>query len=250
MRFENKVVLITGAASGIGKAAAETFAKEGAKIVLSDYNTKLGEMTTAEIIKQGGQAIFVSADVSKYEDVKALVDKAVEEYGCIDIALNNAGIGGPLAPTSEVKPSDWDRVIAVNQTGVYYCMKEELRVMGEQRKGCIVNISSIAGVRGLPNQIAYVASKHAVAGMTKTAALEYARYGIRVNAVCPVFTHTPLVEQLLSMRSDLEEKLLKTIPLRRFGEVEDIVNAITWLSADASSFITGMIMKVDGGQTV
>lgn len=250
MRFENKVALITGAASGIGKAAAESFAHEGAKVVLSDRNVELGEATTAAIKAKGYTAIFVAADVSNYEDVKRLIDRTVEEFGRIDIAINNAGIGGALAPTSHVEQADWDKVIAVNQTGVFYCLKEELRVMGEQRSGSIVNIASIAGLRGLPNQIAYVASKHAVVGMTKTSALEYARHGIRVNAVCPVFTHTPLVEQLLSARSDMEEKLLKTIPLRRFGEVEDIVNAINWLSNDASNFVTGMIMNIDGGQSI
>ncbi len=250
MRFQNKVVLITGAASGIGKATAQAFAKEGAKIVLSDLQEELGEKVTAELIQQGHEAIFIKTDVSKHEDVKHLIDRTIEQYNTLDIAINNAGIGGALAITRDVDPADWDRVIAVNQTGVFYCMKEEFRIMQEQRKGCVVNISSVAGLRGLPNQLAYVASKHAVIGMTKTAALEYARHGVRVNVVCPVFTHTPLVEQLLETREDMEAKLLKTIPLRRFGEVEDIVNAIHWLCDDASSFITGMTMSIDGGQTL
>lgn len=248
MRFKNKVVLITGGASGIGKATAEFFAEEGALVCISDIQKEQGERLVAELNKNGGKTIFIQANVSKLEEVHQMIVKTIDHYGRLDIAINNAGVGGMLAPTSDVDPTDWDRVIAINQTGVFYCMKEELRIMKEQRSGCIVNISSIAGIRALPNQLAYVASKHAVVGMTKTVALEYARYGIRTNAVCPVFTHTPLVEQLLSMRADMEEKLLKTIPLRRFGEVEDIVNAISWLCDDSSSFVTGMIMPIDGGQ--
>ena len=250
MRFKNKIVLITGGASGIGKATAEFFAEEGANLVISDVQEDLGKQVVAKLNKEGDKAIFIHADISKLEEVKQMIVQTIDRFGRLDIAINNAGIGGSLMPTSEVNPSDWDRVIAVNQTGVFYCMKEELAIMREQRSGCIVNISSIAGIRGLPNQLAYVASKHAVVGMTKTVAMEYARYGIRTNAVCPVFTHTPLVEQLLSMRADMEEKLLKTIPLRRFGEVEDIVNGISWLCDDASSFITGMILPIDGGQTL
>ncbi len=250
MRFKNKVVLITGGASGIGKATAKFFAEEGAQIAISDVQEKLGIDVIAQLNKKGSKAIFIRTDISKLEEVKQMVAKTVDHFGRLDIAINNAGIGGPLAPTSDVNPNDWDRVIAVNQTGVFYCMKAELAIMKAQKSGCIVNISSIAGIRGLPNQLAYVASKHALVGMTKTVAMEYARYNIRTNAVCPVFTHTPLVEQLLAMRSDMEEKLLRTIPLRRFGEVEDIVNAISWLCDDASSFITGMIMPIDGGQTL
>lgn len=250
MRFKQKVVLITGGASGIGKATAEYFAKEGAKIVISDVQEELGNSVVANLNKNGDKAIFIRTDISKLDEVKQMITKTVDHFGRLDIAINNAGIGGDLMPTSEVEPSDWDRVIAVNQTGVFYCMKEELAVMKEQRSGCIVNISSIAGIRGLPYQLAYTASKHAVVGMTRTVAMEYARYGIRANAVCPVFTHTPLVEKLLSLKSDMEEKLLKTIPLRRFGEVEDIVNGISWLCDDASSFITGMILPIDGGQTL
>lgn len=250
MRFENKVVLITGGASGIGRATAEYFAKEGAKLIISDVQEELGNSVVANLNKNGDKAIFIRTDISKLDEVKQMITKTVDHFGRLDIAINNAGIGGSLMPTSEVVPSDWDRVIAVNQTGVFYCMKEELIVMKEQRSGCIVNISSIAGIRGLPYQLAYTASKHAVVGMTRTVAMEYARYGIRTNAVCPVFTHTPLVEKLLSLKSDMEEKLLKTIPLRRFGEVEDIVNGISWLCDDASSFITGMILPIDGGQTL
>ena len=178
-----------------------------------------------------------------------MVDETVSTFGRLDIALNNAGIGGTRVPTASYNLAEWDQVIAVNQTGVFYCLREELKVMSKQRSGCVVNVSSIAGMRALPMTIAYTASKHAVIGMTKTAALEYARFGIRVNAVCPVFTETPMVEALVGTQKDLADKLVKTIPMRRFGQVADIVNAIFWLCDDKSSFITGQSLAVDGGQT-
>jgi NAD(P)-dependent dehydrogenase (short-subunit alcohol dehydrogenase family) len=249
MRFQDKVVLITGSASGIGLAAAQAFAAEGAKLVLADRQAETGE-AVAERLRQAGHAvIFVPTDVSDYAAVQRLVAAAVSQFGRLDIAINNAGIGAPLAPTAEVALPDWDRVIAVNQTGVFYGLKEQLGVMARQGSGCVINIASIAGLRGLPLQLAYTASKHAVVGMTKAAAGEYARFGIRVNAVCPVFTHTPLVDQLFTAKEGIDEKFLRTIPLRRFGEVADIVNAITWLADDATSYVTGLALPIDGGQT-
>lgn len=250
MRFKQQVVLITGAASGIGKAAAEAFAREGAKLILSDRQQETGEAVAQSLREQGCDVIFCTTDVADYAAVEDMVQQGVAVFGRIDIAINNAGIGGSMSRTSATTLKDWDRVIAVNQSGVFYCMKTQLAVMEAQGSGCVVNISSIAGLRGLPNNLPYVASKHAVIGMTKTAALEYARLGIRVNAVCPVFTQTPLVDQLLATQEGMEEKLKRTIPLRRFGEVEDIVNAITWLCDPASSFVTGLCLPIDGGQTV
>lgn len=250
MKFKDKVVLITGAASGIGLEAAKTFAREGAKLVLTDLQEAEGKAAAEALREQGTEVAFVAGNVADYEHVKEAVATAVSTFGRLDIALNNAGIGGPMAPTGKMRLKDWDSVIAVNQTGVFYCMKEELEVMAQQGSGSIVNVASIAGMRGLPNQIAYTASKHAVIGMTKSAALEYARNGIRVNAICPVFTHTPLVDKLFASAEGLDQKLLRTIPLRRFGEVSDVVNAICWLVDDASSFITGLALPIDGGQTV
>lgn len=248
MSFKDKVVLITGAGSGIGRAAAIAFAAEGSKVVVSDVNEDGGRETVAAIKKAGGIGHFRKANVANYRAVVELVDETVSKFGRLDIALNNAGVGGSRVPVSNYELAEWDQVIAVNQTGVFYCMREELKVMAKQGAGCIVNTSSIAGLRALPMTIAYTASKHAVIGMTKTAALEYARYGIRVNAVCPVFTETPMVESLVAGQEALAEKLMKTIPLRRFGQVEDIVNAIFYLCDDKSSFITGQSLPVDGGQ--
>lgn len=249
MRFKDKVALITGAGSGIGRAAALAFAAAGAKVAVSDVNEDGGKATVAQIKQAGGTAFFRKCNVTSYRAVVELVDETVSTYGRLDIALNNAGIGGSRVPTSNYELAEWDQVIGVNQTGVFYCMREELKIMSKQGSGCIVNVSSIAGLRALPMTIAYTASKHAVIGMTKTAALEYARYGIRVNAVCPVFTETPMVEALVGEQKELADKLVKTIPMRRFGQVEDIVNAIFWLCDDKSSFVTGQSLAIDGGQT-
>ena len=249
MSFKDKSVLITGAGSGIGKATALAFAAAGAKVAVSDINEEGGRATVEEIKKGGGTAFFKRCNVANYRAVVELVHETVSQFGSLDIALNNAGIGGNRVPTSNYDISEWDQVISINQTGVFYCMREELKIMSKQGSGCIVNVSSIAGMRALPMTIAYTASKHAVIGMPKTAALEYARYGIRVNAVCPVFTETPMVEALVGEQKDLAEKLVKTIPMRRFGQVEDIVNAIFWLCDEKSSFVTGQSLAIDGGQT-
>ncbi|MEL6659016.1 MAG: SDR family NAD(P)-dependent oxidoreductase [Bacteroidota bacterium] len=250
MRFKDQVVFITGGASGIGKAAAFAFAQEGAHIAIADIQEELGKQVAAELNGQGTKATFVYCNVSDYGSVQAAVKHCHTHHGRLDIGLNNAGIGGPMATTRELELPDWDKVIAVNQSGVFYCMKEELTIMEQQGSGCIVNVSSIAGLRGLPRQMAYTASKHAVIGMTKATALEYARYGIRVNAVCPVFTNTPLADQLFAAAEGIDQKLLRTIPMRRFGEVDDIVNAILWLCDPASNFITGLALPIDGGQSV
>lgn len=254
MEFKDKVVLITGAASGIGKTTAEHYAKLGAKVILSDYNEEKGLETTKSIKEQGGTAHFIKANVAVYAEVENLMKESVETYGQIDIAVNNAGIGGKYpGKTHQHTLEDWDRVVAVNQTGVFYCMKLELEQMMKQNEGngsgCIVNISSMAGLKGLPNQLAYVASKHAVIGMTKTAALEYARKNIRVNVVCPVFTTTPLFQKMLDWKEGMDQLLLRSIPVNRFGTTDEIANAILWLSSDQSEFITGLSLPVDGGMS-
>jgi NAD(P)-dependent dehydrogenase (short-subunit alcohol dehydrogenase family) len=248
MRFKQQVVLITGAASGIGKATAEAFAREGAKLILSDRQAEAGQNVARNLRAKGNEVSFVTTNVADPEAVAQLIQSGLADFGRIDIAINNAGIGSPMNPTHTTSLKDWDRVIAVNQSGVFYCMKHQLAAMERQGSGSIVNVSSIAGLRGLPRQLPYVASKHAVIGMTKTAALEYARFGIRINAVCPVFTRTPLVDQLFATEEGMAEKLLRSIPLRRFGEVEDVVNAISWLCDPASSFVTGLCLPLDGGQ--
>lgn len=247
--FTGKVIIVTGAASGIGKTTAQLFVEKGAKVVVSDIDSKKGKDTVNEITQNGGEAIFVPADVSDNEQVVHLITYTVQTFGQLDIAINNAGIGGPFMPTGKYQTEHWDKVIAINQTGVFYCMRAELEQMQKQKSGVIINVSSIAGLRAMPNASAYVASKHAVIGMTKTAAVEYARYNIRVNAVCPVFTHSPLFHQMFDIDPRLEEKLLKGIPLRRYGEPKDIANSILWLCADHSSFVTGLSLPVDGGMT-
>jgi NAD(P)-dependent dehydrogenase (short-subunit alcohol dehydrogenase family) len=248
MDFKNKTVVITGAGSGIGRSTAILFAMQGANVVVSDINEK-GGIETVELIKnKNGSAIFIKCNVAKYDEVENLMNKTVEHFGSIDVAVNNAGIGGKsLQKTAEHPFDDWDRVIAVNQTGVFYCMKLEIQQMLKQGYGNIINIASIAGLRGLPNNLSYVASKHAVVGMTKTAALEYARKNIRVNAVCPVFTHSALFQQLLDSKEGLDQKLKMGIPMSRFGQPEEIGEAILWLTSDKSKFITGHALPVDGG---
>ena len=249
MRFDDKIVLITGAGSGIGKQAALTYFDKGAKVVVSDINEINGQSVCTEILEKGGDAIFIKADISDYEEVKSLFQEAINYFGQLDIAVNNAGMGSEITKTPRVKHQDWDRVIAVNQTGTFYCMQEELAIMEKQGFGNIVNIASMAGLKGLPRQIAYTASKHAVVGMTKAAALEYTRLPIRINAVCPVFTKSPMLDDLLSMQDGMDKKLMQTIPLRRFGKTEEIVDAILWLSSNQASFVTGLALPVDGGQS-
>ncbi|MEZ4956384.1 MAG: glucose 1-dehydrogenase [Saprospiraceae bacterium] len=248
MDFKNKTVVISGAGSGIGRSTAILFAMQGANVVVSDISEK-GGIETVELIKnKNGSAIFIKCNVAKFAEVENLMNKTVEHFGAIDIAVNNAGIGGKsLQKTAEHPFDDWDEVIAVNQTGVFYCMKLEIQQMLKQGHGNIINIASIAGLRGLPNNLSYVASKHAVVGMTKTAALEYARKNIRVNAVCPVFTHSALFQQLLDSKEGLDQKLKMGIPMSRFGQPEEIGEAILWLTSDKSKFITGHALPVDGG---
>jgi len=249
MSFKGKTALITGSGSGIGRATALLFAEKGADIMVSDINEKGGLETVRLVEERGRKAAFQKADVSSLTDVKSLVDKTVEIFGSVNIAVNNAGIGGDFKITHDYPVENWEKVIAINQTGVFYCMQEELKQMVKQGGGAVVNISSIAGLRAQPYTSAYTASKHAVVGLTKTAACEYARYNIRVNAVCPVFTMTPMVEDMLTIDPTFEKKLLRNIPLRRYGQPSDIANAIVWLCADESGFITGHSMPVDGGMT-
>ena len=250
MRFKDQVVFITGAASGIGRQAALLFGAEGAKLALSDWNMTGLEETKSLLEETGLTANTYQLDVSDYPKVKEVLGQVQSDFGSIDVGLNNTGVGARANhKTADHTLEDWDRVVAINQSGVFYCMKEQLAVMQHQGSGAIVNISSIAGMRALPRQIAYVASKHAVIGMTKTAALEYARHGIRVNAVCPVFTNSPMLESMFSAKEELRAKLVHTIPVGRYGETTDIVHAIMWLCDPQSSFITGLSLPVDGGQT-
>ena len=245
-RVKDKVALITGAGSGIGRATALLFASEGARVVIADYNVDGGERTMRAIKETGGDAIFLAADVSNPNEVEALVDKTVEAYGRLDCAFNNAGIEGQFSPTPECTIENWQRVIAINLSGVFYCMKYEIPQMLKTGGGTIVNTSSIAGLAGIANTSAYTAAKHGVAGLTKAAALEFASKGIRVNAVCPGFIRTPMVERVMDRGSFDEKAVIQTHPINRLGRPEEIAEAVLWLSSDASSFVTGLPMPVDG----
>ncbi|MEM7128806.1 MAG: glucose 1-dehydrogenase [Chloroflexota bacterium] len=245
--FPDKVVLITGGGSGIGRATALAFAQAGAKIVFSDQNVDGGAETVAQVESVGGQALFVQGDVTVPDDVKALVATTVEQHGRIDIALNNAGISGPRVRMHEYDDQHFHDVIEVNVKGVWYCMKAEIEQMLEQGHGVIVNLASVAGLVGSANLSAYAASKHAVVGLTKTAALEYVRKGIRINAVCPGFTSTPMVTDNEHMQESFAEKIIKGVPARRLGKPEEIAAAILYLCSEEAAFVVGHTMVLDGG---
>jgi NAD(P)-dependent dehydrogenase (short-subunit alcohol dehydrogenase family) len=242
-----KVALVTGGASGIGRATALAFAREGAKLVIADINEEGGQQTVHMITENGGEAIFVQVDVPNATAVEAMINKTMETYGRLDCAHNNAGIaGGGRVLTAEYAEETWHQVIAVNLTGVWLCMKYEIPQMLSQGSGAIVNTASVAGLIGGRGLAAYVASKHGVVGLTKTAALEYATQGIRVNCVCPGVIHTPMTARGLS-DPELRTRIIASEPIGRVGTPEEIAEAVVWLCSDAASFVTGHTMTVDGG---
>ena len=246
-QLDGKVALVMGGASGIGRATALTFAREGARLVIADMNEEGGQQTVHMLTEQGGEAIFVRTDVSKAVEVQALISIAVETYGRLDCAHNNAGISGGLrARTAEYPEDRWHQVIAVNLTGVWLCMKYELAQMLHQGGGAIVNTASAAGLVGTRGTSAYVASKHGVVGLTKTAALEYAQQGIRVNCVCPGWIQTPMTARGLS-DPERRARIIASAPTGRVGTPEEVAEAVVWLCSDAASFVTGHAMSVDGG---
>ncbi len=245
--LEGKAALVTGASSGIGRATALVFAREGAKVVVADVVVAGGEETVRLIKTVGGEAIFIKADVSKAAEVEAMVNTAVAAYGRLDCAHNNAGIEGAMSTTADYTEEDWDRVISINLKGVWLCMKSEIAQMLKQGGGAVVNTASGAGLVGLANMSAYVASKHGVVGLTKTAALEYAKAGIRVNAVCPGVIQTPMVARVTGRQPQLAEALVAAEPVGRVGQPEEIAEAVVWLCSEAASFVTGHAMAVDGG---
>ena len=246
-QFEGKVALVTGAGSGIGRASAMAFAQAGAKVVVADIVVAGGEETVQMIQQAGGEAIFVEADVSQASAVEAMVNKAVATYGRLDYAHNNAGIEGAMSSTVDCTEETWDRTIAINLKGVWLCMKYEIPQMLKQGGGAIVNTASIAGLVGSPGLPAYVASKHGVNGLTKAAALEYAKEGIRVNAVCPGAIRTPMIARVVEENPEMGQIIESMHPIGRAGEPEEVAQTVVWLCSDAASFVTGLPMAVDGG---
>jgi NAD(P)-dependent dehydrogenase (short-subunit alcohol dehydrogenase family) len=248
MSLENKVVIITGAGSGIGAASAKLFASKKAKVIVSDINELNANMISSEIKAAGGEAEAILCNVTQFNQVESLIKQAIAKYGQIDVFVNNAGIGNKhFYKTAEHTVEDWDQVIAVNQTGVFYGMKLALQVMQKQGHGNIINVASLAGVKASGKNLAYSASKFAVVGMTKSAALEYASKNIRINAVCPGYTDSALLDRIKNEQPVMAEKLFRMIPMRRTGEANEIAQAITWLASEQSTFITGQTITLDGG---
>jgi NAD(P)-dependent dehydrogenase (short-subunit alcohol dehydrogenase family) len=241
-QLEGKVALVTGAASGIGRASALALAQAGASVVVADVDAEGGEESVALVERAGGTALFCRTDVSQADDVEGLVAMAAERFGRLDIAHNNAGILGKPALTAEYPEEEFDRLLAINLKGVWLCMRYEIPKMLEQGGGAIVNTASSAGLVAMPALPAYVASKHGVAGLTKAAALDYAKSGIRVNAVCPGFIDTPLVQRAGATQAGAD----KYVPTGRIGRPEEVAEAVLWLCSDAASYVTGALLSVDG----
>ena len=247
--FKDKVALVTGGSFGIGRATAVAFAKKCARVVIADWIEDKEEVTLKQIKDSGGEALFVQCDVSKAADVKALVDKTIAVFGRLDYAFNNAGIEGATAPTHECTEENWDKTIGINLKGVWLCMKNEIPQMIKQGSGAIVNCASIAGLSGFVGLPAYTVSKHGIIGLTKTAALENAKAGIRINAVCPGVIHTAMVDRVTGKDKEVEKAYIAMEPVGRMGTAEEVAEAVIWLCSDAASFVTGHAMPVDGGFT-
>lgn len=247
MLLKDKVAVVSGAGSGIGRAIAEAYAKEGAKVVVTDINEAHGQQTVNTIASAGGEAFFVHADSSKAEDNKNLVAAIVQKYGRLDIACNNAGIGGPAAATGEYPVEGWDKVIAVNLSGVFYACRYQLEQMEKNGGGSIVNIASIHGTVAAPMSPAYTASKHGVVGLTKNIAAEYGQKNIRCNAVGPGYIATPLLDDNLT--DDMKKGIAAKASMNRLGTPQEVADLVVFLSSDKSSFTTGSYFITDGGYT-
>jgi NAD(P)-dependent dehydrogenase (short-subunit alcohol dehydrogenase family) len=246
--LKDKIAVVTGGGSGIGEATVMAFAAEGTKVVVTDIDVNRGEAVAGRVRQSGGDAIFVRADVSNAADVQTMIAGAIETYGRLDFAVNNAGIGGVSAPTADYSETDWRRVIDINLTGVWLCMKHEIPALLAAGGGVIINVASILGQVGFANAPAYVAAKHGVVGLTKTAGIEYATQGIRVTAVCPAFIATPLLEQVgITAGNEMYSAIAGMHPMKRLGTAEEVADLIIWLCSDGASFVTGNSILVDGG---
>ena len=252
--YAGKVAFVTGAASGIGRAAALAFAREGASVVVADVSEQDNQETARMIEAAGGQALAIRCDVTRAEDVKAALDTTIETFGRLDAAFNNAGVEQAKKATADLTEEEWDRIVAIDLRGVFLCLKYEIPLMLKQGGGAIVNTSSGAGVKGFKDQAAYVAAKHGVVGLTKAAALDYASANIRINVVCPGIIDTPMMDRFGGGTPEGKERELAGAaaaePIGRAGKPEEIAAAVLWLCSDAASFVTGAAMVVDGGQTV
>jgi len=243
----DKVALVTGASSGIGRATAMAFASAGFRVVAADIDADKGALLVRQIKEMGHEAVFIKTDVSASQDVNRMVKETIDRYGRLDCAFNNAGIEGESASTAECSEANWQQVLAVNLTGIWLCMKYQLPHMLKQGHGAIVNCASIAGLVGFQNLPAYVASKHGVVGLTRAAALENAKSGIRINAVCPGVIMTPMIERFTANNAAALSQLEAGEPVGRIGNPEEIASAVLWLSSGGASFVTGQALAVDGG---
>lgn len=247
-KLENKTVFITGGLSGIGKACAIAAAKEGANVVVADLKSDSANKTMEEIKRENSKAIFIECDVSVYKQVEFAIQQVISTFSSVDVALNNAGIGGESNKVGDMTEQAWLKVIGVNLNGVFNGMKHELTQMSKQKKGVIVNMSSILGKVGFANSSHYVASKHGIIGLTQSAALEYATEGIRINAICPGFIDTPLLNKLdFSHHTDVKQHIIDLHPMKRLGKSEEIASGFIFLASDDSSFVTGTTLEIDGG---
>lgn len=246
-QFKDKVAFVTGASTGIGRATALSFAQQGARVAVIDVNEDAGRQTVHLIHEAGGVGIFFKCDVSKSSEVEAAIQETVYQFGRLDFAFNNAGIEGEQGSTIDCSEKNWDRVININLKGVWLCMKYQIPQMLKQGQGCIVNCSSIAGLIGFPGIPAYTASKHGVIGLTRTAALEYAKSKVRINAICPGVIETPMVQRFTHGEAQLLNQLASGEPVGRMGQPEEIAQAALWLCSEQSSFVTGHPLVVDGG---
>jgi len=247
-KLENKTVLITGGLSGIGKACAIAAAREGANIVIADLKSDKSDIIMEEIIRENSKAVFIECDVSDYKQVESTIQLVIKTFSSIDVALNNAGIGGDANKVGDMSKEAWLKVINVNLNGVFYCMKHELIQMSKQKKGVIVNMSSILGKVGFANSCHYVAAKHGIIGLTQSAAIEYATEGIRINSICPGFIETPLLTDAGIVKdSDLQKYIINLHPVKRLGKSEEVAEGFIFLASDDSPFITGTSLEIDGG---
>lgn len=248
--FENQVALVTGAASGMGLATAQAFAEAGAKVVLADFREDVVQKETDKLVAAGKTAIAIGCDVSNDTQIEAMIARTVSHFGRLDVAFNNAGVMAKVAPIAESSHEEWERVIGINLRGVWNCMKHELRQMEKQGSGAIVNNASVGALTGNPGIASYIASKHGVVGLTRTAALEYVKKGIRVNAVNPGLIDTQVARDVVSGDEQAYDEFAKRVPIGRAGRSDEIASAVLWLCSSGASYVVGQALTIDGGLTV